>query len=250
MNPFLEQEDTWHDFHQRFIAAAAESLGPQVLPKYFVKIDSNAYIHELPASDRRPLGRPDVAVISNEEPSTARHPAAMQAPVNGRLPVAVDIERQSFLEIRDRETRQVVTVVELLSPSNKASDREQYLGKREEALRSKANFVEIDLLRGGARLPVDGLPECDYYVMVSRADERPNVGLWPIRLRETLPVIPVPLRPGDAEAKLELQQLLNRVFATAGYQFYIYRSSPQPSLSPPDAEWARQFLPTGAKAEV
>jgi hypothetical protein len=36
MNPYLEKEDAWSDFHNRFIIAAAEAIGPQVKPAYFV----------------------------------------------------------------------------------------------------------------------------------------------------------------------------------------------------------------------
>ena len=49
----------------------------------------------------------------------------------------------------------MVTVIELLSPSNKRAgdDREQYLAKRRELLRSPAHLVEIDLLRDGPPCP-------------------------------------------------------------------------------------------------
>ena len=243
MNPYLEQEDVWHDFHQRFIAAAADSLGPQVAPNYIVKIDSHAYIHELPANERRLLGRPDISVIQSGT-SPGANPSATQAPLYGRLPLAVDIERQSFLQILDRNTRQLITVIELLSPSNKAqgADREQYLGKREDVFRSNANLVEIDLLRSKPRLPVEGLPDCDYYIMVSRPTERPRVGLWPIQLRDPLPPIPIPLRTENPDATLDLQPLLHRIFDAAGYAYYIYNSTPQPPLSATDADWARQML--------
>ena len=103
---------------------------------------------------------------------------------------------ESFIEIRDRETREVVTVVELLSPTNKApgSDREQYLGKRKVLLAGNTHVVEIDLLRSGQRAPVGEMPECDYVVMVSRSYERPRVELWPLALSDPLPTIPIPLR--------------------------------------------------------
>jgi hypothetical protein len=249
MNPYLEQEDVWHDFHQRFIAAAADSIGPQVAPNYIVKIDSHAYIHELPANERRLLGRPDIAV-SQTHTGGAANPAATQAPVYGRLPLAVDVERQSFLQVFDRQTRQLVTVIELLSPSNKApgADREQYLGKREDVFRSNANLVEIDLLRGHPRLPVEGLPDCDYYVLVSRPGERPRVGLWPIHLRDPLPPVPIPLRPENSDATLELQFLLHKIFDAAGYAYYLYNSAPQPPLAAEDTEWARELLATTARS--
>jgi hypothetical protein len=74
--------------------------------------------------------------------------------------------RVPFLEIRDRQSRELITVVELLSPANKraGADREQYMAKREELLKSAAHFVEIDLLRGGRPMPLERRPRCDYQI--------------------------------------------------------------------------------------
>jgi hypothetical protein len=179
------------------------------------------------------------------QPAAQAAGVIIQAPARAQLPVPIDEERQSFIEIRDRETREVVTVVELLSPSNKRSgpDREQYLAKRLRLLRSWVNLVEIDLLRGGPRLPVIDLPPCDYYALVSRYPERPDAGLWPIRLREPLPVIPIPLRGPHPDARLDLQLMLHRLYDAAGYEDYIYTVEPDPALSAEDAAWARSLLP-------
>lgn len=244
MNPFIEQEDVWHDFHERFIPAAAESLLPQVLPNYIVKIVEHAYVHELAADERRLVGRPDAAIADQRATATAdRDISLREAPVYGRIPTAVDVERQSYLEIRDRQSRQIVTVIELLSPSNKETDREQYLGKRDQFLRSPAHFIELDLLRGGPRLPVEGLPVCDYYAMVSWAGDRPRVGLWPFRLTDSLPVVPIPLRAPDVDVNLDLKQIIDRVYDAAGYRFYMYANEPQPPLSREQQAWTRQYLP-------
>ncbi|MGH7224123.1 MAG: DUF4058 family protein, partial [Gemmataceae bacterium] len=166
--------------------------------------------------------------------------------VHGRIPVAIDVERLSFVEIRDRRDRQLVTVLELLSPSNKRQgpDREQYLAKRRQFLAGNVHLVEIDLLRGGPRMPVEDLPDCDYCIMVSRVEKRPDVGIWPVRLRERLPVIPIPLRAPDADARLDLQEALHHLYDAAGYEDYIYTGASQPPLHPDDAAWARQFLPS------
>jgi hypothetical protein len=159
----------------------------------------------------------------------------------------VDRERLSFLEIRDRDGWQLVTVIELLSPANKYAgpDREQYLAKRRELLASAVHFVEIDLLRGGPRMPMENLPECDYCVLVSRVETRPEAGVWPIRLREPLPPVRIPLRPPHADAQLDLQPVLHRIYDAAGYEDYIYRGPPHPQLNAEDAAWARQFVPGG-----
>jgi hypothetical protein len=47
MNPYLEQEEAWHDFHERFMPVAAEALEAQVGPNSIVKIDEQVYVHEL-----------------------------------------------------------------------------------------------------------------------------------------------------------------------------------------------------------
>lgn len=245
MNPYLEQEHVWHDFHERFCPALAELLTPQLRPNYVARIDEHIYIHELPNEPRRLAGRADVSLARTPTTEATRATAALlEPPARVRLP-AIDVERVAFVEIRDRLDRRVVTVLELLSPTNKYAgpDREQYLAKRGQLLASGTHFVEIDLLRGGPRLPLENLPECDYYVLVSRAEERPQAGLWPLRLRERLPVIRVPLRSPHADALLDLQALLDRIYDAAGYEDDIYVGEPQPRLSPEELAWAKQFLP-------
>jgi hypothetical protein len=246
MNPYLERAQDWHDFHQRFIPAIAVALGGQVRPKYHVRVDESVYIHELSDDRRILLGRPDISIVDRaKDRGTTATLKSAAAPAYGFVPPKVDVVRESFLSIVDLQTNDVVTVIELLSPSNKSrkEDREQYEAKRRQLLHSDVNFIEIDLLRGGGRLPVTGLPDCDYYIMVSRVEERPRVGLWPILLKELLPTVPIPVRAGDAYASLNLQQVLNRVYDEAGYADYIYDRTPEPPLHPTMGEWARQFLP-------
>lgn len=245
MNPYLEQEDVWHDFHERFCPACADWLMPQIRPKYVARIDESVYLHELPAGERRPIGRPDVTIAHARRNELATGVAVVEAPAVGWLPVAVDEERLSYLEIRDRATRRVVTAIELLSPSNKATgpNREQYLLKRRRLLLSDAHLVEIDLLRGGLRPPIEALPPCDYVVMVSRAEARPQVELWPLRLTDPLPMLPIPLLAGDADARLDLKALLDRIHDAAGYEDDIYQGVPVPPLSAEQNVWAQPFIP-------
>jgi hypothetical protein len=95
-------------------------------------------------------------------------------------------------------------------------------------------------------MPYVNLPPCDYYAMASRVEARPRAALWPLRLRERMPEIWIPLREGDAPARLDLQAVLNRIYDAAGYALYIYQGEPEPPLGPDDSEWARQFLPLQA----
>lgn len=245
MNPYLEQPDVWHDFHQGFIPRMRDALAAQIRPAYLAKIDDHVYIHELAADQRVPLGRPDVSVSQTRRPARATTGGpTVVAPAYGQIPPAVDRLHESFIEIRDRKTREVITVIELLSPTNKSpgSDREQYLGKRNAILASNTHIVEIDLLRGGQRMPVSGMSECDYVVMVSRSYERPRVELWPLALSDPLPTIPIPLRPADADATIDLKRLLDQQVDAAGYEDYIYHNPPVPPLAAKDKIWADQRL--------
>jgi hypothetical protein len=203
MDPYLEQDVVWHDFHEKFIPAAAAYLSAQVLPRYIALIDEN----EIPDQD---------------------------------------VERESFLGIRDRLSRELVTVVELLSPANKHSgeNREKYLAKRSSLLRSPVHLVEIDLLRGGPPVPAWNRPDCDYSVFLRRAERRPRADFWPVGLRDPLPKARIPLRTGDEVAHLDLRATLNRVYDESGYQYYVYGREPDPPLSGEDAEWARALIPT------
>lgn len=199
MNPYLEQSHLWRDFHNSFLVALRATLVPQLPDRYLVEYEEQAAPDEDGADGK------------------ARR-----------------------LVVRDSKSNAVVTVVELLSPSNKASgaDRDKYLEKRGEVLTSAAHFVELDLHRGGKRMPVRALPECDYYALVSRAWERPRIGLWPVSLRDPLPAIPVPLHRGDPEPLVSLKQVLDRTYDDAGYARRIYQTPPEPPLAGADTDWA------------
>ena len=246
MNPYLEQEAYWQDFHQTFIPTARAMLAAQVAPGYFVRVEQYVFVHELPPDERRFAGRPDLTVHEGQladQPSGGS--VAAPAPAYGLLPsTAVDRESHDYLTVRDRAGHNVVTVIELLSPSNKnpGADRADYLRKRREFFGAGVHVVEIDLLRGGPRLPLENVPPCDYLVSVSRAEERPRVGLWPIHLRDPLPKIPIPLRAPDRDAELDLQQALHTVYDSARYAPLLYQSDPQPPLRSEDAAWASKFL--------
>lgn len=247
MNPYLEQDAVWHDFHNRFLTHASEALIRQVRPKYIVQTEELLFLHEEPAERRRLLGRADMSVTigsPNSAQGAGTATAVAPAPTFATLPAEVDIEKHRYLEIRDRATRRLVTALELLSPSNKrpGPDREQYRGKRLRLTHAGTHFIELDLLRGGPRLPLDGLPPCDYYAMVARAEDHPRVAVWPLGLRDPLPTVPVPLRAPDPDAKLDLQALLHQVYDAAGYEDYLYASEPQPVLSPEERDWAGSVL--------
>ena len=244
MNPYLEQEDAWHEFHEMFIPRAVAMLNAQVGENYVVKTDRHMYLHSPPEQVGVFIGRSDIHVANPHDPISGASGAQTAAPVQTQFPDE-DVEEESLIEIRDRMRRQIVTVIELLSPTNKrpGENRNQYLAKRRAVRKSTAHFVEIDLLRGGPRMPMKDQPQCAYCVLVSRYEDRPSAGVWPIQLADRLPVIPIPLRSPDPDVQLDLQQILHTVYDEAGFQKYVYLANPEPPLSAEDAEWAKQFVP-------
>src|ERR1700752_4020303 len=109
MNPFLEQDRAWNDFHESFMPAARDAIAVQVRPHFIAKINEHLFIHEMPDEPRRFVGRADVSVtrppFAPPAPSSA---ATASAPSRVRLP-AVDREQLSFIEIRDRDGWELVT---------------------------------------------------------------------------------------------------------------------------------------------
>lgn len=249
MNPYLEHPDVWHGFHGYFCPELAKAVVAELPARYMVRMDENVYLHELSADERRLFGRPDVGVFDRSGTTRGHAPngsASAVAPAYAQLP-AVDLERLPFIEIRDIRSRRLVTVIELLSPANKrpGTDRDAYLTKRARLMHETVNLVEIDLLRGWPRMPMDGAPTCDYMVTVARPEEWPRVGVWPIGLRDPLPEIPIPLTAPDPDVRVALQPLLHAIYDAGGYERFVYDGEPEPPLSAADAEWARRLVPAG-----
>jgi Protein of unknown function (DUF4058) len=145
-----------------------------------------------------------------------------------------------FVEIRDRLGRRLVTAIEVLSPTNKRGvGRQEYLRRRRRLLRSEAHLVEIDLLHAGRRIPMErALPPAPYYVYVGREESRPMTDVWPIRLDQPLPQIPIPLLEGDADVMLDLQSALTAVYDISDYSLEIdYRKPPGVPLTPEESAW-------------
>jgi len=192
--------------------------------------------------------------VTVREPWSFKEPAVatVAAPPPGTIePISVflDEEMHHWLEIREAKGR-LITVIELLSPSNKlpGEDRERYLCKRRNFIQSGVNLVEIDLVRQGT--PVFPTPavrlllekSACYGVAVFRTTRAKALEVYPISLRNPLPTIRVPLRPADADISVDLQPLINQCHERGRYHSLDYRSELVPPLGPEDAAWADSLL--------
>lgn len=249
MDPFIESQ-VWGDFHHAFIEATRESLITRVRPRYVVLIEERIYVeHRFDGTAN--LVIPDVAVLQPESvPVPPSSPGSMVTaaltPVEVTLPIP-EPRREAYLTVRKRETWEIVTVIEVLSPDNKrpgADGRREYLSKREAVLQSPAHLVEFDLLRGGARLPtLEPLPPADYYAFVCRTYRRPKAEVYAWSVTQPLPSIPIPLASDDPDATLDLQAVFTTVYDRAGYDYILdYQRPIEPPLPGTLVAWAQQVL--------
>jgi hypothetical protein len=251
MDPYLENPRRWPGVHHRIISAASDLLTEQLQPKYYVGIEERVYISGA-GDPARPMHVPDLHIAARSNGSGPAHePWESGADVAEPVAVAMLLEdeiHEPRLEIVDSENRVVVDVIEVLSPANKvagARGRVSFEEKRQEVWSSTSHWVEIDLLRAGICFaPSERFARCEYRVYVSDASKRPAGGLlWPIRLRQRLPVVRIPLKPEDPPVPLDLQAVLNTVYDRGAYHLAIdYRSEPVPPLSPEWSAWADHHL--------
>lgn len=252
MDPYLEGPE-FGGLHSQLIAEFARQLTVVLRPRYVARMETWFSIDSLQGEERLVLGGsektvrtyPDVAIVREDFSATVRTATAiMQAPLELQTVMPRHLP-QHRLEIRDVAQRRVVTVIELLSASNKrGGGHKQYLKRRSRFLRSSAHLIEIDLLRRGRRRPMrQELPEFPFFVFLSRARRRPNTQAWPIPLRSALPVVPVPLLRGDSDVPLNLQQAFDNVYDQLAYDVSTdYSKSPVIALPAEDAEWAQSRI--------
>lgn len=240
MDPYLENPRVWPELHHLLIVEVARLLSPQLRPQYRVALEVRTY--EASNNDRSLL-----VAISQEEtasPVAVLSPAKVQ-PATVTLPM-LEAVKEGYLEIRDVATKEVVTAIEILSPTNKRSGqgRKAYLTKRERVLATKTHLVEIDLLRSGEPMPMlNNDVESDYRILVSKSDRRPLADLYRFNVRDAIPCFSLPLQSGDSEPVIDLQPLLDTVYDLGSFDTAVdYTQEPTPRLSKADAQWADALL--------
>jgi hypothetical protein len=255
MDPYLEDPVVWPGVHGLLIAAAGTALNRLIRPRYVARIEERVYV----VRPRREL-IPDVSVQrpaaatrrkSRAETGTATVPASDPCWEIALEPSEV---REVYLQIRPARSRtEVVTVVEILSPTNKlagSEGRQSYLEKQRQVLASPVHLLEIDLLRQGEHTvvasPPDLLAGCgtyDYLVCLSRADQRSVCQVWGFTLRQRLPRVRVPLAADEEDVVLDLQEVLDRVYDEGAYADDTdYTLDPVVPLRQADAEWTDALL--------
>jgi hypothetical protein len=251
MDPYLEQH--WGDVHHNLITFAQGMLNDRLPRDLRARVEERIVV-DLPSQERTYY--PDVRVV--EHPSQGPAAAVVPSDVTVAEPLEVPFlepETQGFLEIVEtRPDRRVVTVVEVLNPSNKYAGRgrDLYRQKQRDLLDGDVSLVEIDLLRARPhvlQLPLAQYPPAyrtPYKVCVHRAGKA-KAEIYRVPLRERLPGIRVPLRETDADVPLDLQALIGQVYRHGRYDDIDYAVPAVPPLDADDAAWAEALLRAAGK---
>ena len=252
VDPFLESQ-YWRDFHSTFITDIRDALRGQLPYDYVVTVEERVLLH---SGGEEPEERSLIA-----DGAVRQKPEVEPAPGGGAAvaePIAssgtsyslmtlpdLDGHTQPYVEVRDSLTNQLVTVIELLSPANKIGDgRDEYLAKRNALIHSSIHLVELDLLRGGRRLPMTTpLPPSDFYAIVSDSGQRPEAAVHHWSLPDDLPTVQVPLRSFRKYATLQLGRMFRDRHARSGYRHTLDYGRPlTPRLPSNHAAWVADRL--------
>ena len=255
MDPFIEACGLWGDFHSHLIEKIGEKLADVAPQHYLIRTGERSYVVlvESEGTKSHPF-LPDVSVTSRRvrKKTLTKGNAALAEPEEEAEPVTMrafiqEEHRETFVEIYAASHGQrLVTTIEVLSPSNKRPGTEGwelYQRKRQTLLLGNVNLVEIDLLRGGQRMPMlDPWPDSPYTLLIARAGSQ-LCRVWRAHYRRSLPVIPVPLAKPDSDIPLELQPMIDEIYQRFRYPRSIdYSKSLTPPLDAAETGWLKQQL--------
>jgi hypothetical protein len=252
MDPYLEGY-LWPDVHQTLASKIRQQLTPLVRPRYTVRLGVYVVEDHTPESEIG-IMYPDVEVLTrvHEPPMPTASPASspnrerVPTPATLTLPVLASVEVQIVrVEIRDSVDNRLVTCLEILSPVNKREPGlTRYRHKRQRLYAAGVHVLELDLLRRGGRPIVHPrLPSTSYLIALTRALVG-TTALWPLSIRDTLPLVPVPLQPPDEDVVLVLPETLAAVYDEAAYDLSIdyQQLPPPPDFSEDEQRWMRTLL--------
>jgi len=251
MDPYLESPRHWRNVHESMIPYMRDMLNSSLPSGYVATINERLCV--IPG-DRKIY--PDLTVIRSVDTAKGRGGTATLATPDSYLHIASlldEVPGESYIEIITADSdRRVVTVVELLSPTNKApgSGHEEYRAKQREALHSQAHFIEIDLLRAGRHTAAADheeirkkRPGWHYLVSLHRAEYESGFDVWAWSVRDRMPRIAIPLEPGVPDVVLDLQTPFDRNYDAGRFPQQIdYRKDPDPPFTGEDAAWIDSLL--------
>ncbi len=214
MDPYLEDEKLWGAFHHQLVGCLYQVLLPSLVDRYRARV-------------------------------AQRHYATEQALFTS---IIREEHHEEYIEIRQRTDNRLVTLVDVVSPTNKltTAGRQAYLDKRREGRNASANLVEIDLILQGQPLleySRDGLPDWDYAVTVTRSTQPERYEIYTATLQKRLPKFRLPLAPDDRDTVLDLHATFTRCYDQGDFAAKIdYQRDPAAAVNDEDRKWLHELL--------
>lgn len=120
VDPYIEAQYDWPDFHMSFITYWRDVLNDVLPDHYHARIDERLNLVEQPAEKVKRI-EPDVIITGRgSSPGDGAAPVGVGILEPVTVPLFIEEEtRETFIEIRRRPERTLVATLELLSPANK-----------------------------------------------------------------------------------------------------------------------------------
>ncbi|MCB0109101.1 MAG: DUF4058 family protein [Caldilineaceae bacterium] len=250
LDPYTEARHLWKGIHTQLIGELSTHLLPPLLaPVYYVDVEPSLQVR----SGQNLF--PDLQVLSThrnppQKPSGWAMPVAEATTQLTTVPEVEEDEEEAAIYIREAASEQLVTVIEILSYSNKTRGIDKfarYMAKRRDLLNSGVHLVEIDLLRWGQRV-VERLPDQPYHIMITRADEQPQGRVWSFGLADAIPTTPLPLVEHEEYVPLPLQVAYVTIYQARNFRNRLdYTIDPEPPLTAAQRQLIHEYL---LKAEL
>ncbi|MFO1440799.1 MAG: DUF4058 family protein [Verrucomicrobiaceae bacterium] len=249
MNPYFESK--WSDVHATMIVHMREQLRRQMPQGLYVGVEVGTQILKNSRDEKPKVPDASVWKLREDGPVVAEPP-------NAATPTIAETQAPQVrrLAVRDLDG-ELLTVIELLSPSNKhGAGAVVHQRKRLGLMESGINLVEIDLVRQWGLAVIqfeeDAVAEMlagdsgslpAHAVLVFRAATPHVRELYGIRYAESLPSIRVPLGAEHRDVWLNLQELAIRAHTEGQFdQVTRYQESPTPPLSTEETAWLDAHL--------
>jgi hypothetical protein len=214
MDPYLEDEKLWPLFQHQLATCLYQILLPGLGDRYRARVVQRHYATEQPLF---------TSIIREEH-------------------------HEELLEIRQSNNGRLVTLVDIVSPTNKTTmrGRAAYLEKRREGRTVGASLVEIDLvLQGQPMLDYsrETLPDWDFAVTVTRATQPDRYEIYTATLQKRLPRFRLPLAGDDRDTVVDLHTAFTRCYDQGAFSSKIdYRRDPVTTLTDEDRSWLADWL--------
>ncbi len=249
MNPYMEEN--WPDIHTTLITECRRHIQRQLPEDLIAKVEQDLRVGVAEDDGRH---RADIEVREPWSEVAGRTALAPAVPsVAATKPIILHTPRPKRRIAIIDSRGQLVTVIEILSPSNKRNGGlAPYALKRTDFMNSGVNLVEIDLVRAGGLLTdlfededvtlTMGQPPPVHVVAIFRGHGSDERALYPVRYQERLPAITIPLRSGERDVVLDLQAVIQQCFEDAALWHTDYGQDPRPKLSSNDSIWLDELL--------